>query len=108
MTDTPLWSALVTEHGSTRTVTLAGELDLLGADELRQLLIAQLDGPGATTVVADLAGVTFLDSAALGALVLAYRHADDFDRRFTVVAPARSVRHVLEIGGVYEILAGPA
>ncbi len=106
MTDTPLWSAIVTEDGSTHTVTLTGELDLLGADGLRRILVAQLDLPGATAVVADLAAVTFLDSAALGALVLAYRHAEDSDRRFTVMAPVHSVQHVLEIGGVYEILAG--
>ena len=108
MNDTPLWSAHVTEDGSTRTVTLTGELDLLGAEGLRQLLVAQLDGPGAAAVVADLAAVTFLDSAALGAHGLAYRHAQDSDRRFPGAAPARSVRHVLEIGGVYEILAGHA
>jgi anti-anti-sigma factor len=108
MTDTPLWSAVITEAGSSHLVTLTGELDLLAADDLRRLLAAQLDRPGATAVVADLAAVTFLDSAALGALVHAYRHAEDSGRRFTVVASVRSVRHVLEIGGVYEILAGPA
>jgi anti-anti-sigma factor len=107
VTNAPLWSAHVTEHGSTHTVTLAGELDLTAADGLRHLLVAQLDEPGTTDVVANLAGVTFLDSAALGALIVVYRHAEDADRQFTLSEPARSVRRVLEIGGVYDILVSP-
>ena len=106
MTDTPLWSAQITEDGGVHTVTLTGELDLVAADELRQMLITQLDRPGATGVIANLAGVTFLDSGALGALIVAYRHAEDNDRRFALAEPARPVRRVLEIGGVYEILVG--
>jgi anti-anti-sigma factor len=104
MTNVSLWSASVCATGSTHTVTLAGELDLAAADELRQLLLAQLDEPGTTDVVANLAGVTFLDSAALGALINAYRHAADTDQRFTLTELTRPVRRVLDIGGVYDIL----
>jgi anti-anti-sigma factor len=104
MTETPLWSADIAQHGSTSTVTLNGELDLIAADPLHLLLIAQIDRPSTTDVVADLAAVTFLDSAALGTLILAYRHAEELDCHFTLIDPVRSVRRVLEISGVYDIL----
>jgi anti-anti-sigma factor len=104
VTQTPLWSADIDQHGSTSRVTLHGELDLIAAEPLRRLLLEQLDRPDTEDVVADLAAVTFLDSAALGALIVAYRRAEQLDRHFALTRPARSVRRVLEIGGVYDIL----
>ncbi|WP_306215655.1 STAS domain-containing protein [Actinoplanes sp. RD1] len=102
------WSADISVLGGTATVALGGELDQLAADQLRLLLLALLDRPGITEVVASLAAVTFLGSGALGALVLAYRHARELGRRFVVTQPGRPVRRVLEIGGVVEILVAPA
>jgi anti-anti-sigma factor len=106
MTETSLWSADVSRHGSSSTVTLGGELDLVAADPLRSLIVDLLDQPGTTGVTVNLTAVTFLDSAALGALIIAYQHAEAVDRRFSVADPARPVRRVLEISGVYEILVG--
>ena len=107
MTEVPLWSADVSRHGSTSTVTLGGELDLMAAEPLRQLIIEELDRPGTTDVAVDLAAVTFLDSAGLGALILAYQHAEGTDRHLVMREPARPVRRVLEISGVYEMLVAP-
>ncbi|MEU8821531.1 STAS domain-containing protein [Actinoplanes sp. NPDC048796] len=104
MTETPLWSADVSRHGSVSTVTLSGELDLVAAGHLRLLLVEQLDQPGTTGVTADLKAVTFVDSAALGAFISAYQHAAAVNRRFFLAEPARPVRRVLEISGVYEML----
>jgi len=107
MVTQPLWSADIDQHGSTCTVTLNGELDLIAAEPLRLLLLARLDRPDTADVVADLAAVTFLDSAALGILIVAYRRAEQLDRRFALTRPVRSVRRVLEISGVYDILVAP-
>jgi anti-anti-sigma factor len=106
VTEAPLWSTDVSRHGSTSRVMIKGELDLIAADPLRLLLLAQLDRTDTTHVVADLAAVTFLDSAALGTLIVAYRHAEEHGRRFVIAQPIQSVRRVLEIGGVYDILVG--
>ncbi|GIE85730.1 STAS domain-containing protein [Actinoplanes regularis] len=108
MLPAPLWSAQVAAHDHTHTVTITGELDLHGADALRLLLIAELDTGDLSTVIADLADVTFLDSAALGALIRAYQHADDTGRQFLVRNPSRPVQRILEITGVNDILNPPA
>ena len=101
------WSALVSADAGTQVVTLRGELDLSAADDLRELLLRQLDIPDATDVVADLTAVSFLDSAALGSLITAYQHAEDTGRVFTLTNPARAVRLILDISGVTEILVRP-
>lgn len=106
MTDLPLWAARMRDDGATSIVSLTGELDLTMAGDLRRSLVAELDRPGIDTVVADLAGVSFLDSAALGALIAAYHHAGDLDRRFVVAEPVHAVRRVLEIAGVHDLLTG--
>ncbi|WP_433796433.1 STAS domain-containing protein [Actinoplanes sp. CA-252034] len=105
MSNIPLWTASVTAHDTVRTVSLTGELDLTAADELFRLLCAELDTPGAACVVADLAEVTFLDSAALGAFIGVHNHAGTIGRQFHVINAARPVRRILDITGVYEILA---
>ncbi|GIF15995.1 STAS domain-containing protein [Actinoplanes teichomyceticus] len=106
MTGLPLWQSRIAEQGDTSTVTLAGELDLAAADELREMLTARIDRPDVRIVVVDIAAVDFLDSAALGALLLAYRHAADNDCEFVVTGAARGVRRLMEIAGVHGILAG--
>ena len=103
-----LWSARIIEHDDTRTVALTGEIDLTGADELHRLLITELDDPAVMTVTADLANVTFLDSAALGALIRAFHHADGIGRHFFARNPTRPVRRVLDMTGIYDILNPPA
>ncbi|SDT74738.1 STAS domain-containing protein [Actinoplanes derwentensis] len=104
MVELPLWSAAVTIHQGTRTVALTGELDLAAADQLLHLLRTELDTAGTAVVVVDLAAVSFLDSAALAAFVGAYNHADAAGLRFQLVNPVPSVRRVLDISGVYEVL----
>ncbi|MBB2948817.1 stage II sporulation protein AA (anti-sigma F factor antagonist) [Actinoplanes lutulentus] len=106
MAETPLWSSRLHDEGTTRIVALGGELDLAAADELRLTLIDQLDQPTAEAVVADLSAVIFLDSAALGALVAALNHCHRTGKSFTITGASPSVRQVLDITGVYQLLIG--
>jgi anti-anti-sigma factor len=106
VTDLPIWKFSLLDRDGAHVVALAGELDLDAADTVRRTLIDQLDRPPAATVVADLTGVTFVDSAALGALIGAYRHAADRGRRFVVTGAAQGVRRVMQIAGVYDLLSG--
>jgi anti-anti-sigma factor len=55
-------------------IALSGELDLQSVQGLNEALTLALRDEK-TSIVADLSGVTFMDSMGLGALVSAYRRA---------------------------------
>ncbi|WP_305783075.1 STAS domain-containing protein [Symbioplanes lichenis] len=102
----PSWSSRVEHADGVRTVSLTGDIDLTGADEVRRLLVAELDEPGTDTVVADLGGVPFLDSAGLGALIGAFNHAQDHGLRFRIQGSQHAARRIMEVAGVYALLTG--
>ncbi|UQU62964.1 STAS domain-containing protein [Couchioplanes caeruleus] len=83
-------------------VTLTGECDLEGRDELTAVLLSAVGS--APVVVVDLAGVTFIDSSGIHGLVTAHRAALDAGRRLHVVHAAGTVATVLEITGVAGLL----
>lgn len=104
MAPAPIWSAQIAEDAASRTVRLSGELDLAAADELQRLLITELDTPNVETVTADLTAVTFLDSAALGALIRAYQHAVDTGQSFFARNSGPAVARILIMTGVDRFL----
>ncbi|MBG0563770.1 STAS domain-containing protein [Actinoplanes aureus] len=106
MTDSPLWASRVQGRDDCRSVALSGELDFDMAYDLQRLLIEQLDRPDTRTVVADLSEVTFLDSAALGALLMTLRHASAHEQNFTIAHVPQGVRRILQVAGVYGLLSG--
>lgn len=75
-------------------LTAEGELDAYSAPELAARL-EQAAGSGA--LVVDLAGVSFLDSTALGMLVRALRDAAERGVAARVVLPATGARRIFEI-----------
>ncbi|MFG1679164.1 STAS domain-containing protein [Nonomuraea sp. NPDC049269] len=86
------------------TLTPVGEIDLLTAGALRAAIEDTLNAPGPVNVLVDLARVTFLDCAGIGALVAGHNIAIRRGRGYTVVNPQRRVRRVLELAGVLEEL----
>src|SRR3954452_25247428 len=86
-------------------VALTGECDLAGREDLTSVLLAAV--AGATTVVIDMAGVTFLDSSGLHCLIVAYHAAQEAGGRLYVVNAARAAAGVLEVSGVGELLSPP-
>ena len=85
-------------------VVLAGELDLsTEADLARWLGRAILDHPGMDLEV-DLSGVGFLDSTGIRALLTAHRVATEHGSVFLLTGAAGTVREVLEIVDVYDLL----
>ena len=93
-----------TTAGSGRVVvTLTGECDLEGRDDLIASLLRAVED--AEVVVVDLAGVTFMDSSGIHSLVTAHRAARDAGRALHVTGAAGSVATVLEITGVARLLA---
>jgi len=79
-------------------VSLAGELDLYNAEEIRGSLFDAIAGEPELLVV-DLEQVRFIDSTALGVLIEARSRMADRDG-FRLAAPALEARRALEISGL--------
>lgn len=79
-------------------VSAAGELDLASHEVLDRELAGTLDR-GCRRLVVDLTGVTFIDSAAMGALVVNARRLPD-DGGCVVVADDPRILRVFEITGL--------
>jgi anti-sigma B factor antagonist len=82
----------------TVVVSLAGELDLYNANEVRDALVDAADRKPERLVV-DLSGVEFIDSTALGVLIEARTRLDN-RRAFLLAAPGLEARRALEVSGL--------
>ena len=80
-------------------VEAAGELDIHTSVVFKDSLVGAIE-EGATRVVVDLTGVTFIDSSALGALVGGTRRSAEVGAELMIVCPAGSVARVIEITGL--------
>lgn len=99
-----LWQWRAEAHRDRTVVTLAGELDVSSVDEVRSLLT---DVIRATPMVdIEMAGLTFIDSTILGALIAAHHDATASGGSLTLLNPAGHVRRVLIVTGVLPLL-GP-
>jgi anti-sigma B factor antagonist len=88
----------VDSRDGTVVVSLAGELDLYNAEEVRgALLDATAGGPG--VLVVDLEEVRFIDSTALGVLIEARSRMADRSG-FRLAAPGLETRRALEVSGL--------
>jgi anti-sigma B factor antagonist len=79
-------------------VSLAGELDLYNAEEVRSALLDACAAEPEVLVV-DLAEVRFIDSTALGVLIEARSRMAD-RRGFRLAAPGLETRRALEVSGL--------
>ncbi|MCA2219426.1 STAS domain-containing protein [Jidongwangia harbinensis] len=100
--------SLTRHHRDDGLVTLApaGDVDMDAVDALGSAIQDALHTPDRIAVVVDLAQVTFLDCAGIGALVAGRNTAISRGHRYTVVNPQRLVRRVLELTGVFTALTG--
>ncbi|MDP9399836.1 MAG: STAS domain-containing protein [Actinomycetota bacterium] len=91
------------EHDATR-VEVAGELDLSTGGELQDAVRRAVD-EGRERLLVDLGGVTFIDSAGLGALLGAARTARAHRTAFGVSCPPGSeARLLIELSGTQQHL----
>ena len=79
-------------------ISLAGELDLYNAEEVRSALLEACAGEPEVLVV-DLGEVTFIDSTALGVLIEARSRMAD-RKGFRLAAPGIETRRALEVSGL--------
>jgi anti-sigma B factor antagonist len=80
-------------------VAVTGELDLHSAPQVQARLDDLLDA-GARSVVVDLMGVSFIDSAGLGVLLSASKSLKTSGGELVLAADDRRILRVLEITGL--------
>jgi anti-anti-sigma factor len=89
--------------GEKVTLVVHGEVDLDTAEELRSAVLACFREAPARVEV-DMAGVSFLNSSGLNALLAGARQAGTSNVRFTVSHPQPSVRKVIDTVGLSTML----
>ena len=100
--DTPAVRIAMDETADGAWVRVSGEVDVQSADELRGHL--RMAGDSHRRVVLDLSGVTFLDSAGLGALVGAHRAITERGGTLEVAGAHGVVRQVITASRVDALL----
>jgi anti-sigma B factor antagonist len=84
---------------SSVVISISGEIDIAAAPAVRACLHDAI-GAGASGLVIDLRGVSFLDSSALAAILGARKRLAEAGHMAVVVNPDSYVRLVLEIAGM--------
>ncbi|RZU32542.1 STAS domain-containing protein [Blastococcus saxobsidens] len=102
--DHGLVTLAVSGSAATPCLVATGEIDCTTAPHLQGRLEQLLDA-GARSLVIDLTGVTFLDSAGLCALATVHRLSGG-QVRIRVLAATRSVIRPMQITGLWDLLGG--
>jgi anti-anti-sigma factor len=87
-----------------RVVTVHGEIDHAVKDMLSEALLSY-DGAAPLRTVADLSGVTFVDSSGINVFVAAHQAASDDEGWLRIAGAQESVLRLLEIVGLDEASA---
>ncbi|MBU2670495.1 STAS domain-containing protein [Actinoplanes bogorensis] len=89
--------------GETATVALRGEVDVLTVDQVRSALADAL-ATGPREIVVDLTDLEFIDSTGLGALISGFQRARDASIRFRLAHASGSVKQILVLSGLLEVV----
>jgi anti-sigma B factor antagonist len=92
-----------TDANGVLSASLEGELDLDTADRVRDELIAVAGGAGCRFLQVDVAGLTFIDSYALGALVSARNGATAAGVTMTLRNPSTPVLKAIQVTGLADV-----
>jgi anti-sigma B factor antagonist len=87
----------------TATVLLHGEIDILTVEQLR-VVLGEAVARRPQRIVVDMAGVAFIDSTGLGALISGFQRARDAGIRFGLTRPGDNVRQILVLSGLLEVV----
>jgi anti-sigma B factor antagonist len=93
----------IEDRGDHAVVTAAGEIDAATADTLATAVAGAL-ADGYPKVLADFAGVSFIDSTGLGVLVKSHRAAVAAGAVFAVVHPTPQTRKLIRVLGLDQLL----
>jgi anti-anti-sigma factor len=90
--------------GGVMRVCLAGDFDMSVGTALSDALVAAVREPGVTWVVVDTERTVFLDSHGVAGLIAGFDEAVRAERRFTVTRVRGTVKQILEITGLDQVL----
>ena len=93
--------------GEPRDVSVRGEIDLATAPELEARVLGAFEG-GPSSIVLDLAALTFIDSSGLRALVSLSKEARERGSSFALRNVPRHAQRVLDLTGLSEYFNPPA
>lgn len=84
-------------------LSVAGELDIVGAPDLRQAVVREV-ADGARLLALDVSGLDFIDSFGIGAVVGALKRVRQRGGELELVCPVPRIRRVFEICDLDRIL----
>ncbi len=82
-------------HDDFHVVRVSGEVDLSWSQDLRRAILDALKEGGGVGV--DMAGVTYIDSSGIAALVEGFQNSRAKGQRFALLAVSAPVKSVLEL-----------
>jgi anti-sigma B factor antagonist len=85
-------------------VAHTGEIDLYNSPEFKQELLRVI-ADGASLVVVDLTGTTFIDSTALGVIIRGVERLKQQDGRLVVVCADPNIVKIIEVTGLNRIFS---
>lgn len=91
-------------EGAQQVIFVTGELDLGSVDDLITAGMTAMADPTVHAVMVDLAGVEFIDSSGLSALVQLHNRARDNDRSFALRGATEQARNVLHLTALDTLL----
>jgi anti-sigma B factor antagonist len=95
---------IATTPGSDRyVITVSGEVDLASSPELDTAIIAAIES-GSSSVVIDLADVSFMDSSGLGVIVRGLKRCREADKDLDLVITNERVLKVFGITGLDQVI----
>lgn len=81
-------------------LVLTGELDLAAAPDMRAAGLVALAEPDCSTLVLDVADLSFIDSTGIGTWVELRNHAIQNDQRLQLRSVSDHLARILKIGGL--------
>lgn len=85
-------------------VRLSGEMDLLVAEKLRNLIDVKLSANKIRTLVLNLEKVTFIDSSGLGVIIGRYKKISAQNGKMYIVGAKDSVKQILQFSGINKLV----
>jgi anti-sigma B factor antagonist len=99
------FSVQAVDRGSQREMMLTGEVDLEVTDGLVEVALTHLADIGVESLSLDLAGVTFMDSTGLGALVAIRNAANEQGKELVVLNIPDGIRRLFVLTGLTTVFA---
>ncbi len=89
----------------TLVVKVTGELDLVTAEEFRRMVDLELERRQVRHLVLNLAGVSFIDSSGLGAILGRYKKLKSNGGNIVIAAARPPVFKILQLSGFPKIMS---